>query len=86
MKIEKNTSEINPIDNVKIELDIVRAPKDDIVITTTITANIVLVERIIVYLIDLLTIPSACFIVVVTLTFCKFSRTRSNATIVSLIE
>ncbi len=86
MKIEENTLEINPINNAKVKLNIVGAPKNSIATTTTITVNTVLIERVIVCLIDLLTISSICSVVVITLTFCKFSRSRTNVTIVSLFD
>ena len=50
MKIEENTPEINPINNAKVKLNIVGAPKNSIATTTTITVNTVLIERVIVCL------------------------------------
>lgn len=58
MKIDENTPDNNPISNAKEKLNIVGAPNINIATTTTTTVNTVLIERVIVCLIERLTISS----------------------------
>ena len=67
MKMEENTPEIKPINKANEKLKIVGAPNNRIATTTTTTVKTVLIERVIVCLIDLLTMSSICSAEVITL-------------------
>lgn len=58
IKIEENTPDNNPISNANEKLNRLDAPKISMAITTTTTVRTVLIERVIVCLIDRLTISS----------------------------